>query len=115
MNNAQLTALCQRYRGILLDSDQEVINVAVVDAPSHELLDALHFATQKRINIVCWTRQQMESHQHQPQQTLPAVVSPGHLTAAELLNQTLHSALAKRAFLTFMSNQRKVVTVFDYV
>lgn len=75
MNNAQLTALCQRYRGILLDSDQEVINVAVVDAPSHELLDALHFATQKRINIVCWTRQQMESHQHQPQQTLPAVVS----------------------------------------
>ncbi|EOT8832562.1 type II secretion system protein GspE [Escherichia fergusonii] len=97
MNNAQLTALCQRYQGILLDSDQEVINVAVVDAPTHELLDALHFATQKRINIVCWTRQQMESHQHQPQQTLPAVVSPGHLTAAELLNQTLHSALAKRA------------------
>lgn len=114
MNNAQLTALCQRYQGILLDSDQEVINVAVVDAPSHELLDALHFATQKRINIVCWTRQQMESHQHQPQQTLPAVVSPGHLTAASYsIKHCIRHWLNE--LLTFMSNQRKVVTVFDYV
>lgn len=45
MNTTQLTALCQRYQGILLDADNEVVHIAVVDAPSHELLDALHFAT----------------------------------------------------------------------
>ncbi|MDI5454641.1 hypothetical protein MJM04_36475, partial [Salmonella enterica subsp. enterica serovar Cerro] len=34
----------------------------------HALLDALHFATQKQIDIVCWTRQQMENHRHKPDQ-----------------------------------------------
>ena len=60
MNIPQLTALCLRYQGVLLDASEEVVHVAVVDAPSHELLDALHFATTKRIEITCWTRQQME-------------------------------------------------------
>ncbi len=57
MNIPQLTALCLRYHGVLLDASEEVVHVAVVDAPSHELLDALHFATTKRIEITCWTRQ----------------------------------------------------------
>ncbi|MEW0836320.1 type II secretion system protein GspE, partial [Escherichia coli] len=56
MNIPQLTALCLRYQGVLLDASEEVVHVAVVDAPSHELLDALHFATTKRIEITCWTR-----------------------------------------------------------
>lgn len=42
MNIPQLTALCLRYQGVLLDVSEEVVHVAVVDAPSHELLDALH-------------------------------------------------------------------------
>lgn len=75
MNTTQLTALCQRYQAILLDADNEVVHIAVVDAPSHELLDALHFATTRRIDIVCWTRQQMEGHTHTPQTMLPAVVT----------------------------------------
>ncbi|STJ13386.1 protein transport protein HofB [Escherichia coli] len=53
MNIPQLTALCLRYQGVLLDASEEVVHVAVVDAPSHELLDALHFATTKRIEITC--------------------------------------------------------------
>lgn len=71
MNIPQLTALCLRYQGVLLDASEEVVHVAVVDAPSHELLDALHFATTKRIEITCWTRQQMEGHASRTQQTLP--------------------------------------------
>ncbi len=97
MNTTQLTALCQRYQGILLDADNEVVHIAVVDAPSHELLDALHFATTRRIDIVCWTRQQMEGHTHTPQKMLPAVVTKSSASAADLLNQTFHSALEKRA------------------
>ncbi len=97
MNTTQLTALCQRHQGILLDADNEVVHIAVVDAPSHELLDALHFATTRRIDIVCWTRQQMEGHTHTPQKMLPAVVTKSSASAADLLNQTFQSALVQRA------------------
>ena len=87
MNITQLTALCLRHQGILLDADNEVVHVAVVDSPSHELLDALHFATTKRIDIVCWTRQQMEGHMHKPRKMLPAVIADDSRTAAGLLQQ----------------------------
>ncbi|POT55937.1 type II secretion system protein GspE [Citrobacter amalonaticus] len=97
MNTTQLTALCQRHQGILLDANHNVVHVAVVDSPSHELLDALHFATTKRIEIVCWTRQQMEGHMHKPQQTLPAVIPDSSRTAAEMLQHILQSARALRA------------------
>ena len=47
MNIPQLTALCLRYHGVLLDASEEVVHVAVVDAPSHELLDAaISFTTE---------------------------------------------------------------------
>lgn len=97
MNTTQLTALCLRYQAILLDADNDVVHIAVVDAPSHELLDALHFATTRRIDIVCWTRQQMEGHSPNTRPMLPAIIPDSRATAAELLNQTLQSALAKRA------------------
>ena len=71
MNIPQLTALCLALSGVLLDASEEVVHVAVVDA-LHELLDALHFATTKRIEITCWTRQQMEGHASRTQQTLPS-------------------------------------------
>lgn len=76
---------------------EEVVHVAVVDAPSHELLDALHFATTKRIEITCWTRQQMEGHASRTQQTLPVAVQEKHQPKAELLTRTLQSALEQRA------------------
>jgi protein transport protein HofB len=97
MNIPQLTALCLRYHGVLLDASEEVVHVAVVDAPSHELLDALHFATTKRIEITCWTRQQMEGHASRTQQTLPVAVQEKHQPKAELLTRTLQSALEQRA------------------
>ncbi|SRN20272.1 type II secretion protein [Shigella flexneri] len=74
-----------------------MVHVAVVDAPSHELLDALHFATTKRIEITCWTRQQMEGHASRTQQTLPVAVQEKHQPKAELLTRTLQSALEQRA------------------
>lgn len=113
MNTTQLTALCQRYQAILLDADNEVVHIAVVDAPSHELLDALHFATTRRIDIVCWTCQQMEGHTHTPQKMLPAVVTKSSASAADLLNQTFHSALTQR-LLIFILNPRKITIESDY-
>ncbi|ESO53555.1 hypothetical protein SEEN6907_13459 [Salmonella enterica subsp. enterica serovar Newport str. VA_R100506907] len=68
MKDAQLNTLCQRHQAVLINSASNSITVAVVDAPSHALLDALHFATQKQIDIVCWTRQQIGNHRHKPDQ-----------------------------------------------
>ncbi len=97
MNTTQLTALCHRYQGILLDADNDVVHIAVLDAPSHELLDALHFATTKRIDIECWTPQQMESYSRKSQPKHATAIPENSATTAGLLNQTLQSALAKRA------------------
>ncbi|HFZ8995050.1 TPA: type II secretion system protein GspE [Citrobacter freundii] len=97
MNSTQLTMLCQRHQAVLLKTEQQTVHVAVVDAPSDALLDALHFATTKRIEIICWTRQQMEGHLHKSGNLpSPAFTHSSH-TAAEYLQQTLQSALAKRA------------------
>ncbi|MBJ3592729.1 type II secretion system protein GspE [Salmonella enterica subsp. enterica serovar Saintpaul] len=97
MNTTQLTALCHRYQGILLDADNDAVHIAVLDAPSHELLDALHFATTKRIDIECWTSQQMESYSRKSQPKPATAIPENSATTAGLLNQTLQSALAKRA------------------
>ncbi|WP_202794561.1 type II secretion system protein GspE [Escherichia coli] len=86
-----------RNDSALQQASEEVVHVAVVDAPSHELLDALHFATTKRIEITCWTRQQMEGHASRTQQTLPVAVQEKHQPKAELLTRTLQSALEQRA------------------
>ncbi|MEJ1794028.1 type II secretion system protein GspE, partial [Escherichia coli] len=85
--------MCQRYQGILLDASNDAIHIAVEDAPSHELLDALHFATTRRIEIACWTRQQMEQHQHQSSPMLPSVVPESSISTTILLDKTLQSAL----------------------
>jgi len=53
MNAERLTALCRRHNALLLTCAQDRINIAVVGNPSPELLEALRFATQKRIDIEC--------------------------------------------------------------
>ena len=114
MNIPQLTALCLRYQGVLLDASEEVVHVAVVDAPSHELLDALHFATTKRIEITCWTRQQMEGHASRTQQTLPVAIHEKHQPKAELLTRTFNLRW-NNARLIFISNQRTMPTAYACV
>lgn len=97
MKDTQLQVLCQRHQAVLINVDSDTVHIAVVDSPSPGLLDALRFATQKRIDLVCWTQQQMESHQHKPQQAPSAAIPENSPTAAGLLHQTLQTALAKRA------------------
>ncbi len=36
------------------------ISIAVVNTPPAELMEALRFATQKRIDIECWSQEQMD-------------------------------------------------------
>lgn len=97
MNQDQLTTLCQRYHAVVLSSDEQVLNIAVVGEPTAELMDALRFATQKRIDIECWEQQRMNQHlQTLRESHLPAARSENG-NVVELLNQTFALALQQRA------------------
>jgi protein transport protein HofB len=65
MRQDKLTTLCKRHHACLLNCDEKILTIAVVGDPSSELLEALRFATQKRIDIECWTQEQMDSHHQQ--------------------------------------------------
>lgn len=96
MNSEQLMALCQRHHALLLASDADTIGIAVVGNPGAELMEALRFATQKRIDIECWTAERMEKQrQLASPASLPGVSSAG--PAADILNHTLLQALHQRA------------------
>lgn len=97
MQQDKLNTLCKRHRAILLNSDTHMLNIAVVGEPANELLEALRFATQRRVDIECWTQEQMDSHLQQANDSPTPVVQEESGSAVALLNQTLEQALAQRA------------------
>lgn len=66
MKTEQLIPLCRRYHAMLLHSDEQTISIAVVNTPPAELMEALRFATQKRIDIECWSQEQMDKRLQAP-------------------------------------------------
>ena len=96
MNTDQLVALCLRHHALLLSSDSERINIAVVGKPAPELMEALRFATQKRIDIECWSAERMEKQRQLTSQSHLPGVSQTHSTV-DVLNHTLQQAINQRA------------------
>ncbi|WP_370976789.1 type II secretion system protein GspE [Enterobacter roggenkampii] len=96
MNTDQLVALCLRHHALLLSSDSERINIAVVGKPAPELMEPLRFATQKRIDIECWSAERMEKHRQLTSQSHLPGVSQTHSTV-DVLNHTLQQAINQRA------------------
>lgn len=96
MNTDQLVALCLRHHALLLSSDSERINIAVVGKPATELMEALRFATQKRIDIECWSAERMEKHRQLTSQSHLPGVSQTH-SMVDVLNHTLQQAINQRA------------------
>lgn len=97
MKHDQLLVLCQRYNAVLLNNDQQVISIAVVDAPAQELIDALRFATQKQLDIECWDQPRMDQHQQAARRSHLPAARNDTASVVELLNQTFHQALQQRA------------------
>ncbi|HHA0004929.1 TPA: type II secretion system protein GspE [Klebsiella michiganensis] len=97
MKTEQLIPLCQRYQALLLDSNEHTIAIAVVDAPAPELLEALRFATQKRIDIECWSQDQMDKRLQTP--GISTLTPPVEASASivEQVNSLLEQALRQRA------------------
>lgn len=97
MNSEQLRLLCQRHHALLLTSNDEMVSIAVVDTPASQMMEALRFATQKRIDIECWTKERMEKYQQASSPSnLPGVI-PIASSAVDILNRTLLQALSQRA------------------
>ncbi|MRT50479.1 MULTISPECIES: type II secretion system protein GspE [Enterobacteriaceae] len=96
MKTEQLVTLCQRYHALLLSSDEHTIIIAVVNNPAPELMEALRFATQKRIDIECWSQDQMNKRLKTGQPLLPA---SNDMTSGVIkqVNQILEQALHQRA------------------
>ncbi len=97
MKTEQLLSLCQRHHALLLKSDEQTIVIAVVDTPSPELMEALRFATQKRIDIECWSQERMDKHQHEAQRSAADSATGTPQGVTDLLNQILEQALRQRA------------------
>ncbi|MDY1037005.1 type II secretion system protein GspE [Lelliottia sp. CFBP8978] len=97
MNSEQLVMLCQRHHALLLSSDSGRVSIAVVGTPPSELMEALRFATQKRIDIECWTAERMEKHQQTLSQSHLPVAASATNSAVDILNRTLLQALSQRA------------------
>lgn len=72
-----------------------MIQVAVVDHPPQELLDALRFSTQNQIDIEYWSAERLEKHQHP--ELSSASDRNDSATAVEWVNQALQEALSLRA------------------
>lgn len=97
MNNDQLITLCQRYHALLLHNDEHIISIAVVDTPAPELMEALRSATQKRIDIECWSQEQMNKRQ---KTASPLSQPASHDIAPDIIgqvNQILEQALDQKA------------------
>ena len=97
MKTEQLIPLCRRYHAMLLHSDEQTISIAVVDTPPAELMEALRFATQKRIDIECWSQEQMDKRLQAQEKQAQLAQNAGPENIAERVNQILEQALRQRA------------------
>ncbi|QNQ19028.1 type II secretion system protein GspE [Kosakonia sp. SMBL-WEM22] len=100
MKENKLEALCRRHNAALLSKDNEALVIAVVGSPSMELMESLSFVAQQRVDIRCWTQDEMEKHQQLTAQALPAThgsLSEESVSAVEIINHTLQQALMLRA------------------
>ncbi|MEB6224099.1 type II secretion system protein GspE [Pantoea anthophila] len=91
-----ITALCQRYRALILQHDADRLCVAVAESVPPGLSEALHFASQCQIDIECWPQARLDQRQHADTGRVAREETPAEsaIEAAELI---LRQALERRA------------------
>ncbi|GLR08677.1 type II secretion system protein GspE [Mixta theicola] len=58
-----LRELCRQYQALLLNEDEKTITVALAGMPTTEMLEALHFTSQRRVQIERWPQARLEQYQ----------------------------------------------------
>ncbi|KPN74960.1 hypothetical protein AEA42_21650, partial [Shewanella sp. Sh95] len=95
---------------MLLHSDEQTISIAVVNTPPAELMEALRFATQKRIDIECWSQEQMDKRLQAQEKQAQLAQNDGPENIAERVNQILEQALRQRASDIHIKKKKKWTT-----
>ncbi|AGB81078.1 type II secretory pathway, ATPase PulE/Tfp pilus assembly pathway, ATPase PilB [Serratia sp. FGI94] len=106
--NAEIHALCRRYQALALSEDQQSLTIALHGEPPAPLLNALRFASGKRITLEQWPLARLEqalfqSPVQQPVQEEaaetggPTLDDDADAPAVNFINQTLRSAIQRRA------------------
>ncbi len=99
--HSPLQAICQRYQAIILEHSAQQLKVALPENASPQSIEALRFASQCHVDVEYWPQARLEqysdersdadqTHPHPPDDPLPG-------SAIELVNQTLLTALQRRA------------------
>ena len=91
-----ITALCQRYRALILQHDADRLRVAVAESVPPGLSEALHFASQCQIDIECWPQARLDQRQHADTGRVAREETPAE-SAIEAVELILCQALERRA------------------
>ena len=91
-----ITALCQRYRALILQHDADRLRVAVAESVPPGLSEALHFASQCQIDIECWPQARLDQRQHADTGRVAREETPAE-SAIEAVELILRQALERRA------------------
>lgn len=57
-----LRELCRQYQAVLLNEDEKTITVALAGVPSAEMLEALHFTSQRHVQTERWPQARLEQY-----------------------------------------------------
>lgn len=103
----QLQSLCQHYQAIMLENNAQRLLIAVSTPPSAQMLEALRFVSQRKVDIEFWPQARIEQHAgaiSYPGFTFaglaarePAPEDTYSESAAELIDQSLQIAIQRRA------------------
>lgn len=105
----EIHALCQRYQALALSEDAQRLTIALHGEIPVALVSALRFATGKSIGIEQWPIARLEQSQHQRQplalapaqentvEQSPSLNDDGDTPVVQFINQTLRSAIQRRA------------------
>jgi len=91
-----IAALCQRYRALVLHHDASQLRVAVAESVPPGLAEALHFASQCKIEIECWPQARLDQLRHADTPLVAREEAPAE-SAIEATQLILRQALERRA------------------
>ncbi|WP_411751240.1 type II secretion system protein GspE [Serratia sp. (in: enterobacteria)] len=105
----EIHALCQRYQALALCEDRQRLTIALHGEIPAALVSALRFATGKSVEIEQWPVARLEQAQNQRQslalvppvenseEQSPSLNDDGDTPVVQFINQTLRSAIQRRA------------------
>ena len=110
-SNSALQALCARHQAVMLQHDATLLRVAVVETPDPQLLEALQFASQCKVEVECWPAARLEQLLHAPDASATLREPASTESAINAVEQILRQAIQRRASDVHFEPQRKGLRV----